>query len=175
MDKKPVRKFNKGDNRREKEFEERVVVINRVSKTVKGGRKMRFAALVVVGDRKGRVGVGTGKAKEVPEAIRKASEAAKKNMFTVPIVGTTIPHDVVGTFGAGKVFMRPASEGTGVIAGGTTRAVLELAGITDVLTKNLGSRRKINTVRATVEGLKSLRTLDQVAELRGKKPEEIRG
>ena len=161
--------------REPKEFDEQVVYINRISKTVKGGRKMRFAALVVVGDRKGRVGVGTGKAKEVPEAIRKASEAAKKNMFTVPIVGTTIPHDVVGTFGAGKVFMRPASEGTGVIAGGTTRAVLELAGITDVLTKNLGSRRKINTVRATVEGLKSLRTLDQVAELRGKKPEEIRG
>ncbi|MBF0578424.1 30S ribosomal protein S5 [Erysipelotrichaceae bacterium RD49] len=161
--------------REPKEFDEQVVYINRISKTVKGGRKMRFAALVVVGDRKGRVGVGTGKAKEVPEAIRKASEAAKKNMFTVPIVGTTIPHDVVGTFGAGKVFMKPASEGTGVIAGGTTRAVLELAGITDVLTKNLGSRRKINTVRATVEGLKSLRTLDQVAELRGKKPEEIRG
>lgn len=161
--------------REPKEFDEQVVSINRISKTVKGGRKMRFAALVVVGDRKGRVGVGTGKAKEVPEAIRKASEAAKKNMFTVPIVGTTIPHDVVGTFGAGKVFMRPASEGTGVIAGGTTRAVLELAGITDVLTKNLGSRRKINTVRATVEGLKSLRTLDQVAELRGKSQKKSAG
>ncbi|WP_289116268.1 30S ribosomal protein S5, partial [uncultured Dubosiella sp.] len=135
----------------------------------------RFAALVVVGDRKGRVGIGTGKAKEVPDAIRKAVDNAKKNVFTVPVIGTTIPHEVTGTYGAGSVFMRPASEGTGVIAGGAARAVLELAGISDILTKCLGSRTKINVVRATVEGLKSLRTVEQVAELRGKTPEEIRG
>ncbi|WP_305153217.1 30S ribosomal protein S5, partial [uncultured Dubosiella sp.] len=134
-----------------------------------------FAALVVVGDRKGRVGIGTGKAKEVPDAIRKAVDNAKKNVFTVPVIGTTIPHEVTGTYGAGSVFMRPASEGTGVIAGGAARAVLELAGISDILTKCLGSRTKINVVRATVEGLKSLRTVEQVAELRGKTPEEIRG
>ncbi|WP_304769937.1 30S ribosomal protein S5 [Ileibacterium valens] len=161
--------------REQKEFDEQVVSINRIAKTVKGGRRMRFAALVVVGDRKGRVGVGTGKAKEVPEAIRKAREAAKKNIIHVPLVGTTIPHEIKGVFGAGKVFMKPASEGTGVIAGGASRAVLELAGITDILTKNLGSRTKINTVRATMEGLKSLRTIEQVAELRGKSVEEIRG
>ncbi len=161
--------------REQKEFDEQVVSINRIAKTVKGGRRMRFAALVVVGDRKGRVGIGTGKAKEVPEAIRKASEAAKKNIFTVPMVGTTIPHEATGVYGAGKVFLKPASEGTGVIAGGASRAVLELAGITDILTKNLGSRTKINTVRATVEGLKSLRTIEQVAELRGKTVDEIRG
>lgn len=161
--------------RDQKEFEEQVVAINRVTKVVKGGRNFRFAALVVVGDRKGRVGIGTGKAKEVPDAIRKAVDNAKKNAFTVPVIGTTIPHEVTGTYGAGSVFMRPASEGTGVIAGGAARAVLELAGISDILTKCLGSRTKINVVRATVEGLKSLRTVEQVAELRGKTPEEIRG
>ena len=137
MDKKPVRKFNKGDNRREKEFEERVVVINRVSKTVKGGRKMRFAALVVVGDRKGRVGFGTGKANEVPEAIKKAIENAKKNVFRVSLVNAnkTIPHTVKGHFGAGEVLLMPAVEGTGIIAGGAVRSVLELAGVGDVLSK----------------------------------------
>lgn len=131
--------------------------------------------MVVVGDKKGRVGIGTGKAKEVPDAIRKAVDNAKKNVFTVPIIGTTIPHEVTGNYGAGSVFMRPASEGTGVIAGGAARAVLELAGISDILTKCLGSRTKINVVRATVAALKDLKTVEQVAELRGKTPEEIRG
>lgn len=157
------------------EFEEQVVTINRVTKVVKGGRRFRFAALVVVGDRKGHVGMGTGKANEVPDAIKKASDDARKNIFTVPVVGTTIPHEITGKYGAGAVFMRPASEGTGVIAGGAARAVLELAGVTDILTKCLGSRTKINVVRATVDGLKNLRTIDEVAEIRGKKPEEIRG
>lgn len=161
--------------REQKEFEEQVVEINRITKVVKGGRRMRFAALVVVGDRKGRVGVGTGKAKEVPEAIRKASEDAKKNIFKVPLVGTTIPHEALGRYGSAEVFMRPASEGTGVIAGGASRSVLELAGIKDILTKNLGSRTKINTVRATAEGLKSLKTLDEVAKLRGVPADKIRG
>lgn len=161
--------------REQKEFDSQVVAINRVTKVVKGGRNFRFAALVVVGDHKGRVGIGTGKAKEVPDAIRKAEENAKKNVFSVPMVGSTIPHEVTGKFGAGAVFMRPASEGTGISAGGPARAVLELAGVTDVLTKCLGSRTKINVVRATVDGLKQLKTIDQVAALRGKKPEEIRG
>lgn len=161
--------------RDQKEFEEQVVAINRVTKVVKGGRNFRFSALVVVGDRKGRVGIGTGKAKEVPDAIRKAVDNAKKNIFTVPIIGTTIPHEITGRYGAGSVFMRPASEGTGVIAGGAARSVLELAGINDILTKCLGSRTKINVVRATVEALKGLKTVEEVAELRGKTPEEIRG
>ena len=173
--------------REQKEFDEQVIAINRVTKVVKGGRNFRFAALVVVGDHKGRVGIGTGKAKEVPEAIKKAelaarrsmisvplSENARKNVFRVPLEGTTIPHDVTGRYGAGAVFMRPAAEGTGISAGGAARAVLELAGINDILTKCLGSRTKINVVRATVDGLKSLRTIEQVAELRGKKPYEIR-
>lgn len=160
--------------REQKEYEEQVVYLNRISKVVKGGRRMRFAALVVVGDRKGRVGVGTGKAKEVPEAIRKASEDARKNVFKVPLVNNTIPHEVLGKYGSAQVFMRPASEGTGVIAGGASRAVLELAGINDILTKNLGSRTKVNTVRATAEGLKSLKTLDEVSKLRGIAPEAVR-
>ena len=159
----------------QKEYEDQVIAINRVTKVVKGGRRFRFAALVVVGDRKGHVGIGTGKANEVPDAIRKATEDAKKNMIEVPIINNTIPHEITGVYGAGQVFMRPASEGTGVIAGGATRAVLELAGIKDILTKCIGSRTKINVVRATFEGLSQLRTVEEVADLRGKKPEEIRG
>lgn len=158
-----------------KEFEERVVTINRVTKVVKGGRKMRFAALVVVGDKKGRVGFGTGKANEVPDAIRKASEAAKKSVINVPMVNGTITHEVTGNFGAGSVFLRPASEGTGIIAGGPVRAVVELAGYTNILSKCLGSRRPINMVRATMEGLKELKTVEHVAEIREKSVKEILG
>ena len=151
----------------EKEFEERVVHINRVTKVVKGGRRFRFSALVVVGDKKGRVGFGTGKAQEVPDAIKKAVEAAKNNLIEVPIVGTTIPHEATGVFGAGRVLMRPASEGTGIIAGGAVRSIFELAGINDVLSKSLGTSTPINMVRATFEGLATLRTVEQVAKLRG--------
>ncbi len=172
--KRDDRQPRRNDRDREKEFEEQVVVINRVTKVVKGGRKFRFSALVVVGDKKGRVGIGTGKANEVPDAIKKAIEDAKKNVFKVKIVGTTIPHAIDGRYGAGHVFMKPASEGTGVIAGGPVRAVLELAGITDVLSKCLGSRTPINMVRATVQGLQSLKTLDEVAKIRDLKPEEVR-
>ncbi len=157
------------------EFEERVVTINRVTKVVKGGRRFRFAALVVIGDRKGHVGFGTGKANEVPDAIKKAVESAKKNMITVSTVNTTIPHEVTGVYGAGRVVLRPASAGTGVIAGGPVRAVIELAGISDILSKSLGSATPINVVRATVEGLKSLETVEQVAARRGKTVEELLG
>lgn len=170
MERKP-RRFEK----EVKEFEERVVVINRVTKVVKGGRRFRFAALVVIGDKKGRVGFGTGKANEVPDAIKKAIESAKKNLIIVPIIkNTTIPHNVIGNFGAGSVLLKPATEGTGVIAGGPIRAVLELAGLSDVLSKCLGSRTPINMVSATFEALKSLRTIDQVAKLRELKHEEVR-
>ena len=155
------------------ELEERVVNINRVAKVVKGGRNFRFAALVVVGDKNGHVGVGIGKAQEVPEAIRKASQDAKKHIFTVPIVNTTIPHQVTGIFGAGRVLLKPAGEGTGVIAGGPVRAVCDLAGIKDVRSKSLGTSNPQNIVNATVEGLKSLKTAEQVAKLRGKSVEEI--
>jgi small subunit ribosomal protein S5 len=157
------------------EFEERVVTINRVTKVVKGGRRFRFAALVVIGDKKGHVGFGTGKAQEVPDAIKKAVEAAKKNMITVATVKTTIPHEVTGVYGAGRVILRPASEGTGVIAGGPVRAVVELAGISDILSKSLGSATPINVVRATVEGLKSLETVEQVAARRGVTVDQILG
>ena len=157
------------------EFEERVVTINRVTKVVKGGRRFRFAALVVIGDKNGHVGFGTGKAQEVPDAIKKAVEAAKKNMSTVATVKTTIPHEVTGVYGAGRVILRPASEGTGVIAGGPVRAVVELAGINDILSKSLGSATPINVVRATIEGLKSLETVEQVAARRGITVEQILG
>lgn len=149
---------------------EKLVVVNRVSKTVKGGRIARFAALMVVGDGNGRVGYGLGKAAEVPEAIRKGIEDAKKNMITVSLKGTTIPHEVIGEYGAGKVLLKPASEGTGLIAGGTARKVLEMAGIRNVRAKCLRSNNPVNVVKATFEGLKTLRTEEEVAKTRGLDP-----
>ncbi len=157
------------------QLEERVVSINRVTKVVKGGRRMRFAALAIVGDRNGHVGFGTGKANEVPDAIKKAIEDAKKNLISIPIINTTIPHEINGIYGSGKVLLRPAGKGTGVIAGGPVRAVLELAGVKDILSKSLGSRTAINMVRATMQGLSELRTAEEVAALRGKSAQEILG
>ena len=157
------------------EFVEKLVALNRVSKTVKGGRVMKFAALMVVGDEKGRVGYGTGKAAEVPEAIRKGIEDAKKNLITVSMSNTTIPHEVIGEHGAGRVLMKPASAGTGIIAGGPVRAVMEAAGIKDIRSKCLRSNNPQNVVAATFEGLKSLKTPEEVARVRGKSVEEIQG
>lgn len=157
------------------DIETRVIDIRRVTKVVKGGRNFRFAALVVCGDQNGHVGIGTGKAMEVPEAIRKAEEAAKKALIKVPMVGTTIPHEVKGRFGAGNVLILPAPEGTGVLAGGPVRSVLELAGLKDVRAKSIGTNNSRNMVNATMEGLKSLRLIEDVAALRGKKVEELLG
>ncbi|MHA8137752.1 30S ribosomal protein S5 [Lactobacillaceae bacterium Scapto_B20] len=149
------------------ELEDNVVAINRITKVVKGGRRLRFSALVIVGDKNGHVGFGTGKAQEVPEAIRKAVEDARKNLIEVPIVGTTIPHEVVGVYGGGRIMLKPAIEGSGVAAGGAVRSVMELAGIADVTSKRLGSDTPINSVRATFEGLISLKSAEEVSALRG--------
>ena len=155
------------------ELKEKVVAINRVAKVVKGGRTFRFSAVVVVGDENGHVGVGNGKASEVPDAIKKAIEDAKKNLVTVPIVGTTIPHEYVGKFGSANVLLKPAEEGTGIIAGGSVRPVLELAGYRNIRTKIIGTNNPRNVVYATIEGLKSMQTVEEVAKKRGKRVEDI--
>ena len=164
---------NKKREPRQKQFDEEIVYLGRVTKVTKGGRHFRFSATVAVGDRKGRVGIGTGKANEVPDAIKKASQAAVKNVVRVSIVDGTIPHEAIGVRGASKVMLKPAAAGTGVKAGGPVRAVLELAGVKDILSKSLGSNTKINMAYATLEALKSQRTVEHIAKLRGKKVEEI--
>ena len=182
--------FQKGDRKNDKgaprggrknfkreedqEFKEKLVYVNRVAKVVKGGRNFRFTALVVVGDEKGQVGAGLGKAAEIPDAIAKAVQQAKRNLITVPIVGTTIPHEVIGVFGRGRVLLMPANEGTGVIAGGPARAVLELAGVKDIKTKSQGSNTPANCVKATIEGLRMLKTAEQYAKMRGVSPDHLK-
>lgn len=163
----------KEENENGNKLKEKVVSINRVAKVVKGGRTFRFSALVVVGDENGHVGIGKGKAAEVPDAIRKAIESANKNLIEVPIINTTVPHEIIGVDGAGKVLLKPAEEGVGLIAGGSVRPVLELAGYKNIRTKCIGSSNPRNAVNATIQALKSLKTVEQVAKLRGKKVEEI--
>jgi len=164
-----------GSEKPKSDLREKIILINRSAKVVKGGRRFSFSALVVVGDGKGRVGLGHGKAREVPEAIRKAIERASQSMFSVPLLGSTIPHEEMGLFGAAKVLLKPASRGTGVIAGGPVRAILEVAGVEDILTKNLGTSNQINIAKATINGLENLKTASDVAALRGKTVGEVLG
>ena len=168
-----IRRETKQQSENTSELKEKVVAINRVAKVVKGGRTFRFSAVVVVGDGNGHVGVGNGKAAEVPDAIKKAIEEAKKNLVEVPVVGTTIPHEYVGRFGSARVLLKPAEEGTGIIAGGSVRPVVELAGYRDIRTKVIGTTNPRNVVYATLEGLKAMKTAEQIAKKRGKKVEEI--